>query len=89
MREETPASVATASGGAGSSKTSKIPDTEPLVDRIEPTFELWKKSILSKFDINFDHYPTEKARIAYIFNLTKGKAKDHLEPRYKSDDVNE
>jgi len=88
VREETPASVATASSGARG-KSSKLPDTEPLVDRTEPTFELWKKSILSKFDINFDHYPTEKARMAYVFNLTKGKAKDHLEPRYKSDDANE
>ena len=87
MREETPRSVATVSSSSG--KTSKILDTKPLVDKTEPTFELWKKSILSKFDINFDYYPTKKARISYVFNLTKGKAKDYLEPRYKSDDANE
>ena len=83
----TPSSVVTVAGGGG--KSSRIPDTDPLVDGKEPTFELWKKSILSKFDINFDHYTSEAAKMAYIFNMTKGDAKGHLEPRYKSDDGNE
>ena len=52
-------------------------------------FELQKKSILSKFNINFDYYPIEKVRIGYIFNLTKRKAKDYLELQYKSNDANE
>ena len=73
---------------SSSSKTNKIPNTKPLVDKIELSFKLQKKSILSKFDINFDYYLIEKVRIGYIFNLTKGKAKDYLELYYKSNNIN-
>jgi len=40
----------------------------------------------SKFDVNRDHYNTESALMAYVFSRTTGTAREHLQPRYKSDD---
>ena len=40
----------------------------------------------SKFDVNRDHYDTESALMAYVFSRTTGTAREHLQPRYKSDD---
>ena len=40
----------------------------------------------SKFDVNRDYYDIELAWMAYIFSCTMGTAKEHLQPRYKSND---
>jgi hypothetical protein len=38
--------------------------------------------MLSKFKVNNDHYSDNNIKMAYIFNQTKGAAKQHLQPRY-------
>jgi hypothetical protein len=40
----------------------------------------------SKFDVNRNHYDIESARMAYVFSRITDMAKEHLQPRYKSDD---
>jgi Zinc knuckle len=41
--------------------------------------------MISRLEVNADHFLTEKARKAHVFNRTKGNAKDHLIPRYDPD----
>jgi hypothetical protein len=65
-----------------SSKSTKIPDPEPLSDGKNPTFENWKIQIEGKFVVNNDHFPTEQAKMIYIFGRTTGDAQTHLRPRY-------
>jgi hypothetical protein len=38
--------------------------------------------MLSKFRVNNDHYGDDNIKMAYIFNRTKGAARQHLQPRY-------
>jgi hypothetical protein len=57
----------------------------PLDEGYSPTFKQWKASVMDRLDVNFDHYPTERSRLALIWGTTTGKAKDYLEPRYTSD----
>ena len=35
-----------------------------------------------KLQVNSDYFPTEEARMAYVFNRTGGDAQAHLHPRY-------
>jgi hypothetical protein len=68
------------------SKSTKLPNPDQLNNGKSPSFKSWLAEIRSKFDVNRDHYDIELARIAYIFSRTMGTAKEHLQPRYKSDD---
>ena len=65
-----------------SSKSTKIPDPEPLSDGKDPTFENWKIQIEGKFIINYDHFVTEQAKIIYLFRWTTGDAQRALQIRY-------
>ena len=38
--------------------------------------------------MNSDHFPTERARKAYVFSRTGSDAQTHLRPRYAEDSVN-
>jgi hypothetical protein len=63
-------------------KSTKIPDPEPLSNGQNPTFENWKIQIEGKFTVNEDHFPTEQAKMIYLFGRTTGDAQNHLRPRY-------
>jgi hypothetical protein len=65
-----------------STKSAKIPDPPLLTDGKEPTFESWKLQIRGKLRVNSDHFPTDEARMTYIFGRTGGDAQKHLSPRY-------
>jgi hypothetical protein len=69
-----------------SSKSTKIPDPEPLSDGKSPTFENWKIQIEGKFVVNHDHFSTEQAKMVYIFGRTTGDAQTHLRSRYGTDE---
>jgi hypothetical protein len=75
-------------GDIGSSnhslKSTKLPNPDLLDDGKSPSFKSWLAKIRSKFDVNHDHYDIESARMAYVFSRTTGTAKEHLQPRYKS-----
>jgi hypothetical protein len=65
-----------------SSKSTKIPDPEPLADGKNPTFENWKIQIEGKFVVNHDHFATEQAKMIYLFGRTTGDAQRALQTRY-------
>jgi len=45
--------------------------------------------LADKFSVNYDHYETEAAQMAYVFNRTSGDAKSHIRSRYNSNEVDE
>jgi hypothetical protein len=61
-----------------SSKSTKLPDPNLLDDGKSPSFKSWLAEMRSKFDVNYDHYNIELARMAYVFSRTTGTAKEHL-----------
>ena len=66
----------------GTSKSTKLPDPPILTDGKDPTFENWKLQMRDKLQVNSDYFPTEEARMAYVFSRTGGDAQAHLHPRY-------
>jgi Zinc knuckle len=69
-------------------RSAKITDPPILTDGIDPTFENWKLQLQDKLEVNADHFPTERARRAYVFSRTGGDAQTHLRPRYTNTSVN-
>ena len=67
---------------AGPSRSTKIPDPPILTDGKDPSFESWKLQMQDKLEVNVDHYPTRRAKMAYVFGRTGGDAQAHLRPRY-------
>jgi hypothetical protein len=65
-----------------SSKSTKIPDPEPLSDGKTPTYENWKIQLEGKFLVNNDHFPSEQAKMVYLFGRTTGDAQKALHTRY-------
>ena len=61
-------------------KSAKIPDPPILTDGKDPTFESWKLQIWGKLRVNADHFPTNEARMAYVFSRTGSDAQGHLRP---------
>jgi len=73
-----------------STQSKKLPDPPILTDGKDPTFESWKLQMRDKLRVNADHFPTEEARMAYVFSRTGGGplgrgAQDHLRARYEED----
>jgi hypothetical protein len=66
-------------------KSIKIPDPPILTDGKDPTFENWKLQIRGKLRVNADYFPTNEARMTYVFSRTGGDAQGHLQPRYDED----
>ena len=67
-------------------KTSKIPDAPVFTDGRTPTFDAWKRAIRNKLRSNYDHYPTEEAKLGYVLSRVEQPASDILEP-YLDDDT--
>jgi hypothetical protein len=59
-------------------KSMKIPDPPPLTDGKDPIFESWKLQICGKLRVNVDHFPSDEARMAYVYGCTRGDAQKHL-----------
>ena len=60
-----------------------------LGDGKDPTIRQWIKEIRDKFRDNADHFKDEDALMSYVYRQTEGKAKNHLEPRYRTERANE
>jgi Zinc knuckle len=67
-------------------KTSKIPDAPVFKDGQIPTFDAWRRAIRNKLRSNYDHYPTEEAKLGYVLSRVEQPASDILEP-YLDDDA--
>ena len=66
-------------------RSAKVPDPPKLTDGVSPTYDYWRVQVLGKFEVNSDHFETEKARMYYVFNCTDGDSQKHLFPRYDPD----
>ncbi len=60
--------------GNGHHKSVKLPDPPIFTETGDPTWETWNTKIADKLDVNADHYPTEKIRIAYVVSRLGGDA---------------
>ncbi len=65
-----------------SSRSAKVADPPLLTDGTDPTFDNWKLQLRDKLEVNADHFPNARARMAYVFGRTGGDAQTHLRPRY-------
>jgi hypothetical protein len=59
-------------------KSTKLPDPNLLNDGKSPSFKSWLAEIRSKFDVNYNYYNIELARIIYVFSRTMDMAKEYL-----------
>ena len=66
----------------GPKLSERTPDIDDLSDGKDPTFRQWQASIEDRLEINADHYPTERARMALVWGHTSGIARGYLEPKY-------
>jgi len=70
---------------SASSRSAKVADPPLLTDGTDPTFDNWKLQLQDKLEVNADHFPTTRAKMAYVFGRTGGDAQTHLRPRYAQD----
>jgi hypothetical protein len=66
-------------------KSAKLPDPQPLSDGIDPTFENWRIQVRGKLRVNDDHFPSEEAKMLYLFGRTTGDAQRHLQAKFEDD----
>lgn len=55
-----------------------------LSDGKDPTFPQWQAEVEDRLELNSDHFPTERHRMAMVYSHTSGDAKGYLEPKYLS-----
>ncbi len=55
-------------------KFVKLPDPPIFIETDDSTWETWNIKIADKLDVNANHYPTEKIRIAYVIFRLEGDA---------------
>src|SRR6266568_8122943 len=48
-------------------RSAKVTEPPLLTDGTEPTFNNWKLQLQDKLKVNADHFPTARAKMAYIF----------------------
>ena len=60
--------------------TKALPDPPLFTDGKDPSIDQWLLKMRGKFEINWDHYPSERSKLIYAENRVGGKALQHLEP---------
>jgi len=55
-------------------KFVKLPDSPIFIGTDDSTWETWNIKIADKLDVNANHYPTEKIRIAYVVSRLEDDA---------------
>jgi hypothetical protein len=65
----------------GVKRSPKHNDPGQLDDGTSPTYTAWCILLEDKLENNADWWPTERARIGYVFSQTKGRAQKQLLPR--------
>ena len=48
----------------------KVADPPLLTDGTDPTFDNWKLQLRDKLEVNADHFPNARAKMAYVFGHT-------------------
>ena len=68
-------------GSLGSGNFTKaLPDPPIFTDGKDPSMDQWLSKMRGKFEINWDHYLTDRSKLIYAKNRVGGKALQHLEP---------
>ena len=60
--------------------TKALPDPSIFTDRKNPSIDQWLSKMRGKFEINWDHYPTDRCKLIYGENRVGGKVLQRLEP---------
>jgi hypothetical protein len=66
------------------SKSSKLPDPEPLTNGNGPTIRDWERNVMMKLRANADHFPSEEAKLAYCLTRIRDPALSII--KYRLDD---
>ena len=86
-RENREGSAATSRSQTGK-RSAKLPDPPKLTDGVDPTFRKWSMQMESKFEVNHDHFESDRAKVAYIVDRTGGDAyaiiESYLEAGHRS-----
>lgn len=61
-------------GGSTTSRSQKLPDPPQFTNGLEPTWDDWYGKISDKLDVNGDHWPDDKGKLAYIHTRLGGDA---------------
>ncbi len=59
--------------------TKTLPDPFIFTDGKNLSIDQWLSKMRGKFEINWDHYPTDQSKLIYVKNRVGGKALQHLE----------
>ena len=60
--------------------TKALSDPPLFTDGKDPSIDQWLSKMRGKFEINWDHYLSERSKLIYAENRVGGKALQHLEP---------
>lgn len=67
-------------------KEPNVKDPIPLTNGKEPSFENWEKAMKTLFNMKFNTFAEDGAKMGTIWNLTGGMAQQRLEGRYMADE---
>ena len=67
--------------------TKALPDPLLFTDRKNPSTDQWLSKMRGKFEINWDHYPSERSKLIYVENRVGGKVLQHLEPCFRLNSI--
>jgi len=87
VREDTPRTDLSAASNLSGKRSAKVPDPPVFYnekDRDSQLFEQWLDAIEDKLEINADHFPTDRARMAYIKSRMGGVSAAELAPYLRS-----
>ncbi len=66
-------------------KFVKLPNSLIFIETDDSTWETWNIKIADKLDVNANHYPTEKIRIAYVISRLEGDADQQIYAKRRVD----
>jgi hypothetical protein len=80
-REDTAASNAS----QPAQRSAKFRDPPQLSDGINPSFRKWVMQMEHKFEVNNDHFTSDRAKVAYIVDRVDGEAYEIIESYLEAD----
>jgi len=66
-------------------KSVKLPNPPLLLDGVDPTFENWRIQVRGKLCVNHNHFPSEEAKMLYLFGRTIRDAQRHLQAKFEDE----
>ena len=64
--------------------TKTLPDPHIIIDGKNLSIDQWLFKMQSKFEINLDHYPTNRSKLIYVENKLREKVLEYLETSLQS-----